>query len=68
LIRNRPWHWKKLHIDQLSADYVDHGYLQRRNQFCAQHANIDLKQFTEQHVAAAQRCWRNTTSRPAATW
>jgi len=45
---------EKLHIDQLSADYVDHGYLQRRNQFCAQHANIDLKQFTEQHVAAAQ--------------
>jgi outer membrane biosynthesis protein TonB len=44
----------KLHIDQLSATYADNGYLQRRNQFCAQRENLGPKQFVEQHVAAAQ--------------
>ena len=49
-----PGALEKLHIDQLSADYADTDYLQRRNQFCAQRASIGPKQFIEQHVAAAQ--------------
>ena len=44
----------KLHIDQISAAYADNGYLHRRNQFCAQRENLGLKEFVEQHVAAAQ--------------
>jgi hypothetical protein len=44
----------KLHVDQLSAAYTDNGYLQRRNQFCAQRENLGLKQFVEQHVTAVQ--------------
>jgi hypothetical protein len=44
----------KLHVDQFSASYTDNGYLQRRNQFCAQRENLGVKQFVEQHVAAAQ--------------
>jgi hypothetical protein len=49
-----PMALEKLHIDQLSADYSDTGYLQRRNQFCAQRIKIGPTQFTERHVAAAQ--------------
>jgi hypothetical protein len=44
----------KLHIDQLSADYTDNGYLQKRNQFCTQRASLGVNQFVEQHIAAAQ--------------
>jgi len=43
-----------LHIDQLSADYADLGYLQRRNRFCGQRTSIGPEQFAEQHVAAVQ--------------
>jgi hypothetical protein len=42
-----------LHIDRLAAAYADNGYLQRRNQFCAQRQNLSPKQFVEQHVTAA---------------
>lgn len=45
---------RKLHIEQLSADYMDSGYLQRRNQYCGKRANIGPAQFAEQHVAAVQ--------------
>jgi hypothetical protein len=44
----------KLHVDQLSADYADLGYLQRRNKFCGQQASIGPGQFAEQHAAAVQ--------------
>ncbi len=44
----------KLHIDQLSLDYADLGYLQRRNRFCGQRTNIGPGQFAEQHVEAVQ--------------
>ena len=42
-----------LHVDRLAAAYADNGYLQRRNQFCAQRENLSPKQFVEQHVTAA---------------
>ena len=45
---------EKLHIGQLSADYADSGFLQRRNQFCAQRAGITPRQFAERHLAAVQ--------------
>ena len=45
---------EKLHIGQLSADYTDSGFLQRRNQFCAQRAGIAPRQFAERHLAAIQ--------------
>jgi hypothetical protein len=44
----------KLHVDQLSLDYADLGYLQRRNRFCGQRTNIGPGQFAEQHVEAVQ--------------
>jgi hypothetical protein len=43
----------KVHIDRLAAAYADNGYMQRRNQFCAQRTNLSPKQFVEQHVTAA---------------
>ncbi len=43
----------KVHIDRLAAAYADNGYLQRRNQFCAQRENLSPKQFVEQHVTSA---------------
>lgn len=49
-----PTALEKLHVDQLSADYVDNGYLLRRNQFCAQRVSMDPKQFIERHIAAVQ--------------
>src|SRR5450432_846599 len=44
----------KLRVDQLSVDYADQGYLQRRNRFCGQRTSIGPGQFAEQHVAAVQ--------------
>ena len=44
----------KLHADQLSVDYNDLGYLQRRSRFCAEHIGIAPKQFIARHAAAVQ--------------
>ncbi|MDR3387811.1 MAG: hypothetical protein P4L92_12235 [Rudaea sp.] len=49
-----PMALDKLHVDQLSMDYSDLGYLERRNRFCGQRASIGPGQFAEQHVAAVQ--------------
>src|SRR5581483_2635836 len=45
---------KTVHLSQLSLDYADAGYLQRRNQFCAARTNATPARFTEQHVSAVQ--------------
>ncbi len=44
----------KLHIDQLSVDYTDLGYLQQRNRYCAARDAITPGQFTERHLDAVQ--------------
>lgn len=44
--------WPRMHVGELNVGYVDAGYLAKRNQFCAQQAEISPAQFVEQHLAA----------------
>lgn len=55
----------KLHVDQLSAEYNDLGYLQRRSRFCAEHVGIAPKQFIARHVAAVLELLKQSRITPS---
>lgn len=44
--------WPKLHVAVLTAEYVDGGYLAKRNRFCAQQAGVNPAAFVDQHIDA----------------
>ncbi|MBS0556026.1 MAG: hypothetical protein JSR27_01280 [Proteobacteria bacterium] len=48
----KPGFWNATRIDQMAATYTDHGFLQRRNDYCAKRAELTPVQFTAQHIAA----------------
>jgi len=47
-----PQGWPKLHVAVLTAEYVDSGYLVKRNHFCAQQAGANPPAFINQHLDA----------------
>ena len=49
-----PTMWQKLHAGQLAVDFTDQGFLQRRNQYCAQKTNVPVDEFITRHLAAVQ--------------
>ncbi|HTI96609.1 MAG TPA: hypothetical protein VL425_08900 [Rudaea sp.] len=42
------------HFDLLSATYTDHGFMQRRDAYCAKRVDLDTQQFSDRHIAAVQ--------------
>ncbi len=40
----------KLHLEQISADYTDLGYLKRRTHYCAVRQGVPEAQFVDEHV------------------
>lgn len=46
--------WQKLHAGKVSMNFVDQGFLHRRNQFCAQKASVAADEFVTRHLAAVQ--------------
>ena len=49
-----PAMWRKLRAGQLAIDFTDQGFLQRRNQYCAQKTNVPVDEFVSRHLAAVQ--------------
>lgn len=44
--------WEKMRAGQLALDFVDDGFLSRRNQFCMQRLGISGSEFVSRHIAA----------------
>ncbi len=50
----QPKFWDTTHFDQLSATYTDHGFMQRRDAYCAKRVDLGTQQFSDRHIAAVQ--------------
>ena len=50
----QPKFWDTTHFDQLSATYTDHGFMQRRDAYCAKRVDLGTEQFSDRHIAAVQ--------------
>jgi hypothetical protein len=57
--------WDKMHSDQLSATYTDHGFFALRNRYCAERAKLTSAQFVDRHLAAVQALLQQRGIQPA---
>ncbi|HST27944.1 MAG TPA: hypothetical protein VLK26_06200 [Rudaea sp.] len=61
----QPKFWDTTHFDQLSATYTDHGFMQRRDAYCAKRVDLGTEQFADRHIAAVQTLLQKSRIQPA---
>jgi hypothetical protein len=61
----QPKFWDTTHFDQLSATYTDHGFMQRRDAYCAKRVDMGTAQFADRHIAAVQALLQKSRIQPA---
>ena len=61
----QPKFWDATHFDQLSATYTDHGFMPRRNTYCAKREDLTAEQFADRHLAAVQALLQQSRIQPA---
>ena len=57
--------WDATHLDQLAANYTDHGFFARRNRYCAERAKLTPAQFVDRHIAAVTALLQQARIQPA---
>jgi hypothetical protein len=61
----QPKFWDTTHFDQFSATYTDHGFMQRRDAYCAKRVDLATEQFSDRHVAAVLALLQKSRIQPA---
>ncbi len=58
--------WDKMRAGQLAVDFADDGFLNRRNQFCAQRLGVPASEFVARHITAVETLLGEHRAQPSA--